>query len=83
MEPIKVPTVPAHTACVIAASCTGVTCCADVTRIGRSVRAFLNIDACEHVLMLGFEQFQFNVSLLNTELGVQKSFHLDQVFKIE
>ena len=84
MEPIQdLPTLPSDTSCHIHNTCTGVTCCADVTLLDRPISAFLVLDSCSHILQLGIEKFQFNVSLFDFDFGVDKVFHIDQVFKIQ
>ncbi|KAK3102203.1 hypothetical protein FSP39_009587 [Pinctada imbricata] len=82
-EPLNLPTLPQNSVCHIHDTCTGVTCCHDVTLLGRPVSASLKLDACEQQLLLSFERFQFNISLFDFEFGEDKTFHLDQVFKID
>lgn len=77
------PTLPSNTNCRISSSCTGISCCTDVSTIGRTLQYSIDIDACTHTLTLAIEDFRFKISLIDFKFGVEQKFTIDQVFSLE
>ncbi|KAK3609658.1 hypothetical protein CHS0354_035943 [Potamilus streckersoni] len=71
------------TTCRLANSCMGVECCMDVAAIGRSFSAYIYIDPCNLRMMVGIEDLQFNISLLNYEWNKKEQFYLFGVVRID
>ncbi|VDI45263.1 Hypothetical predicted protein [Mytilus galloprovincialis] len=56
--------------CKLMRSCTGVECCVDVELIDRSILFKLDLDPCNHNLVLRIESLVYNISLLNFDWGL-------------
>lgn len=55
--------------CTLTQSCTGVECCLDMEFIDRSIMFKLDLDPCNHNLLLSIENLVYNISLFNFEWG--------------
>lgn len=56
-------------ACVLLSSCTEVDCCIDVDIIHHSFNVILKLDPCDEKLIVGIENFIFEISLYEFEWG--------------
>lgn len=55
--------------CTLTHSCTGVECCLDMEFIDRSIMFKLDLDPCNHNLLLSIENLVYKISLFNFEWG--------------
>ncbi|XP_052067236.1 uncharacterized protein LOC127706620 [Mytilus californianus] len=69
--------------CTLTHSCTGVECCLDVELIDRSIFFKLDLDPCNHILLLSIENLSYNISLFNFDWGRDIRFSLENVFRID
>ncbi|KAJ8320500.1 LOW QUALITY PROTEIN: hypothetical protein KUTeg_002087 [Tegillarca granosa] len=68
--------------CRLPEMCTGVDCCMDISWIYLS-KPMHTLDACHYNLSIGIEKFGTNISLLNYQWGVMKSFYLYGVIRLD
>ncbi|XP_053398344.1 uncharacterized protein LOC128556707 [Mercenaria mercenaria] len=83
--PLKIHTLvdDADIMCYIPKYCTAVDICAHVPLINRNIHVYLRIHACNSVLDVGIEQFQFSVGLFDFEFGKDVAINLKDVFKMK
>lgn len=55
--------------CHLDYDCTGVDCCLQVDKIGRTLRAFVSLDPCSQIMTISLERFTIQVDLLNYAFG--------------
>ncbi|VDI13107.1 Hypothetical predicted protein, partial [Mytilus galloprovincialis] len=70
-------------ACVLLSSCTEVDCCIDVDIIHHSFNVILKLDPCDEKLIVGIENFIFEISLFEFEWGVLKKLYLNSVIRMD
>ncbi|XP_071145134.1 uncharacterized protein [Mytilus edulis] len=70
-------------ACVLLSSCTEVDCCIDVDIIHHSFNAILKLDPCDEKLIVGIENFVFEISLYEFDWGVLKKLYLNRVIRMD
>lgn len=55
--------------CTITSKCTEINCCLDVSIIGRTIEAFIDLDPCYKTLELGIEAYKTKINLLRYTFG--------------
>ena len=55
--------------CTITSKCTEINCCLDVSLIGRTIEAFIDLDPCYKTLELGIEAYKTKINLLRYTFG--------------
>ena len=55
--------------CFIPDYCTGIECCVEVGKIGKSFKLYALLDACNWQLSIGIEKRAFNFSIVNYKWG--------------
>eukprot|EP00105_Crassostrea_gigas_P044414 XP_019928562.1 PREDICTED: uncharacterized protein LOC105342368 [Crassostrea gigas] len=69
------------TACNIKESCTAVSCCVEVGKLGRTFEVVLDIDFCNQKITFGIEKLTETLSLQMFEFGVRKEIVIRGVIK--
>ncbi|XP_052071170.1 uncharacterized protein LOC127709608 [Mytilus californianus] len=69
--------------CHLDSSCTSVSCCAHVGLISRNIHFFLTVEPCNQTFSLGIENYKFEFSLYETDINLQKQFHIGGVLEID
>ena len=67
---IQKPSLQQDIRCTHLASCTGVECCVDVKTINHSINVVLDLDPCNHRLIIGIENLSETISLYNLKMGM-------------
>ena len=83
MDPSSLVSLGSAMSCHIPGHCTAVDCCVDVDFITRSIRAFVDLDACSYTLSVGVERLQFTRLLFDYEWGEVERFYLNNVIRVE
>ena len=55
--------------CTITSKCTEINCCLDVSLIGRTIEAFIDLDPCYKTMELGIEAYKTKINLLRYTFG--------------
>ncbi|VDI06314.1 Hypothetical predicted protein [Mytilus galloprovincialis] len=64
---MTLPKIHSSVSCYIPDYCTGISCCIEVGKIGKSFSTYALMDACNWKLSVGIEKRSFNISLSNYE----------------
>ncbi|XP_052071180.1 uncharacterized protein LOC127709616 [Mytilus californianus] len=76
------PLLPGTTVCHIQESCTSVSCCFNVDKIGQSFQASVDIDPCRSLLTVTIEKFTLQKNLLDFLWGTLVEMWLFGLFRI-
>ncbi|XP_076116682.1 uncharacterized protein LOC143084161 [Mytilus galloprovincialis] len=80
---MTLPKIHSSVSCYIPDYCTGISCCIEVGKIGKSFSTYALMDACNWKLSVGIEKRSFNISLSNYEWGKKEVFSLLNVIRLE
>ena len=80
---VDFPSLPSYMSCQLSSSCTQVSCCMNVSSIGRSFEMKLNIDPCTYSLTVGIENFDNKELLFDFDWGVLQHFWLFGLVRLE
>ncbi|XP_076076023.1 uncharacterized protein LOC143046845 [Mytilus galloprovincialis] len=77
------PLLPGATVCHILETCTSVSCCFSVDKIGQSFQASVDIDPCRSLLTVSIEKFTLQKNLLDFQWGTPVEMWLFGLLRIE
>ena len=73
---MTLPKIHSSVTCYIPDYCTGINCCVEVGKIGKSFNAYALLDGCNWKLSVGVEKRSFNISLTEYEWGKQNVYYV-------
>ncbi|VDH91582.1 Hypothetical predicted protein [Mytilus galloprovincialis] len=80
---MTLPKIRGTVSCYVPDYCTGIDCCVDVGKIGKSFRIYALLDACNWKLSIGIEKRAFNFTIIDYKWGEKKTMSILQVLKME
>ncbi|KAK3612512.1 hypothetical protein CHS0354_024483 [Potamilus streckersoni] len=80
---LSFPSITGPVSCYVPDYCTAIDCCIDVRLIDRAFNIFVDLDACNYNLIIGIENYNRTISLLDYEWGKPDQFYLLGVVRIE
>ncbi|VDI42060.1 Hypothetical predicted protein, partial [Mytilus galloprovincialis] len=80
---LTLPKIRGTVSCYVPDYCTGIDCCVDVGKIGKSFRIYALLDACNWKLSIGIEKRAFNFTILDYNWGEKKTMSILKVLKME
>ncbi|CAG2189963.1 unnamed protein product [Mytilus edulis] len=67
---MTLPKIRGTVSCYVPDYCTGIDCCVDVGKIGKSFRIYALLDACNWKLSIGIEKRAFNFTIIDYKWGM-------------
>jgi hypothetical protein len=79
----ELPSIPDSTVCHIKDTCSSVSCCFNVDKIGQSFEASVQIDPCTFLLTITIEKLKFQKNMLEIQWGTPIQMWLFGLLRVE